>query len=137
MTQMPPDLSRPYSSDRERITDREDLLSYWYALKLLIDLASTPPDEWPTRKKNLVSSFASRSSMDPAARLQRWASLYHEELDLIGSIRDRIVQEGAIVTDPELLGATWLARQALAALGDISPNAVDQAWVRYVIAEAS
>jgi hypothetical protein len=133
---MPPDLSKPYDTEQDRATDRENLITYWVALKPLIDLADMPAGEWPERARDLLASFASHSrNKDPAARLRRWASLYAEELGLIEDVRDRIGRAG-IVTDPELLGATWLARQVLATLADIDPSEIDPAWVRTVAGQA-
>jgi hypothetical protein len=63
--------------------------------------------------------------MDPAVRLTRWSSLYAEEIALIRDTRKRVVH-GEIITDPELLGATWLARQVLATLAGILPGQVDE-----------
>ena len=137
MTQMPPDLSRPYDSDRDRMADRASLTAYWYALEPLVALASVPFDQWPEQARNLIASFSVGSqTTDPADRLRRWSSLYAEEIALIRDARNRVVH-GEIITDPELLGATWLARQVLATLTGIPPGQVDEAWVRSVAAQAT
>lgn len=137
MTQMPPDLSRPYDSDRDRMADRASLTAYWYAIEPLLTLASAPSGEWPEQARNLVASFSAGSrTTDPADRLRRWSSLYAEEIALIRDARKRVVH-GEIITDPELLGATWLARQVLATLAGIPPGQVDEDWVRSVAAQAA
>jgi hypothetical protein len=137
MTQMPPDLSRPYDSDRDRMADRASLTAYWYALEPLVTLASVPSGQWPNQARNLIASFSAGSlATDPADRLRRWSSLYAEEIALIRDARNRVVH-GEIITDPELLGATWLARQVLATLAGIPPGQVDDAWVRSVAAQAT
>jgi hypothetical protein len=137
VTQTPPDLSRPYDSDRDRMADRANLAAYWYALEPLVILASVPSDDWPERARSLIASFsAANRTADPADRLRRWSSLYGEEIALIRDARNRVVH-GEIITDPELLGATWLARQVLATLAGIPPGQIDQDWVRSVAAQAT
>lgn len=137
MTQMPPDLSKPYDSDRDRMKDVASLTAYWHALEPLVSLTSVPSDEWPEQARNLIASFSAGSRItDPAVRLRRWSSLYAEEIALIRDARNRVVHR-EIITDPELLGATWLARQVLATLAGIPPGQVNEDWVRSVAAQAT
>lgn len=142
MTPTPPDLGRPYGSAHDRAADAENLIVYWYALEALIALASVPPQRWSRAQAGLVDGFSQgggdqRLTADAQAeRLRRWTVLYREELDLIRDVRNRIVRAD-IVTDPELLGATWLARQVLATVAGAQPGEVDQGWARALAARAS
>jgi hypothetical protein len=137
MTQTPPDLGQPYDSDRDRIADRDNLIYYWFALEPLVRLAEEPESQWPEPAMGLIEQFSTGSRIDDsAARLRRWASLYEDEINLIRDTRNRVVH-GEIVTDPELLGATWLAQQILATLAGIDPARVDRAWARSVAGRAS
>jgi hypothetical protein len=136
MTSTPPDLGRPYGSDRDRAADRENLIAYWYGIESLIALTSIPSDEWTPVQSALVAEFSKEGTGEPPAnRLRRWASLYREELALVRDVRNRIVR-GEIVTDPELLGATWMGRQLLATVAGVQPNQVDTSWVRSLVAQA-
>ena len=142
MTPTPPDLGRPYGSAQERAADAENLIVYWYALEALIALARIPHQNWSGAQAALVDGFShgggeQRLMPDAQAeRLRRWTALYREELDLIRDVRNRIVRAD-IVTDPELVGATWLARQVLATVAGARPGEVDQVWARAVAARAS
>jgi hypothetical protein len=133
MTQTP-DLSRPYGSDAERRADRDKLVSYWQVLEPLIDLAKLSPDQWSEWQEYFAAKVLPQASKERSGqRLTRWASLYGEELELIKGVRKKVVG-GDIVTDPELLGATWLARQVIATVAGIEPSQVDQRWIRSVSA---
>lgn len=142
MPPTPPNLSEPYGSPLERASDAENLVVYWFALEALITLARVPPGNWSGTQAALVMEFPpaggeSGQTLDARARrLRRWASLYQEELELIHVVRNRLVH-GDIVTDPELLGATWLARQVLATVAGAQPGEIDQGWGRSVAARAS
>jgi hypothetical protein len=133
MTQTP-DLSRPYGSDAERGEDRDKLVSYWQVLEPLLGLASLSAGEWSESQEYLAAKVLPQGSKERSGqRVMRWASLYREELDLIRNVRNKVVR-GDIVTDPELLGATWLARQVIATVAGIEPTQVDQTWIRSVTA---
>jgi len=120
-TPTPPDLSKPYRSEAEREEDIERLIACWRALESLIKLSELPPDEWSQAQSELVGAFPPASQGVPvppavqAERLRRCASLFGAELRLINRTRDRLVRQ-EIVTDAELVGNTWLARQVLAAI---------------------
>ena len=141
MPPTPPDLSRPYGSPRERAADAENLVAYWYALEALVALSRLQPDDWSSTQAALMRDFppgggdTGQTSDARARRMRRWASLYSEELELIQVVRNRLVH-GDIVTDPELLGATWLARQVLATVSGTQTGEIDQVWARSVAARA-
>jgi hypothetical protein len=132
----PPDLGSPYGSEQQRAADRENLQLYWLGLELLRALADRPSASWSQAQRSLLPGFTRGGTEHPAERLKRWVSLYREELDLIDSVRDRLAH-GRPVTDPELLAATWLARQALATAAGVSPGEVDQRWVQAMLARAA
>jgi hypothetical protein len=133
-------MSRPYGSPTERAADRENLLAYWPAIEALIALAELPPARWSDTQAELVDGFlpgrGARLTRDAqAARLGRWATLYRDEIGLIRDVRYRALHED--VTDPELLGATWLARQVLATVAGVQPGEVNQRWARSIAGQAS
>lgn len=119
---MPPDLGKPYSTEAERAADRERLLAYWYGVDSLVQLAGRPAARWSPEQLQL---FESRDSQEhPAHRLQRWRSLYEEEISAIRDVRNRLVHTGRI-SDPELRGATWLARSIISTALGILPGEVE------------
>jgi hypothetical protein len=121
MPPTPPDLSRPYRSDADREKDMERLLVCWDALDRLIALSKVEPGRWSTSQAELVSEFPPAKedvAVPPdkqAQRLRRCTRLFEDELSLIERTRNRVAHH-ELVTDPELLGNTWLARQVLAAI---------------------
>lgn len=136
MTQMPPDLGKPYSSEEERAADREALLIYWYGVELLTNLADQPAAQWsPEQVQLFPSSVQGGPPEHPQQRLQRWLTLYGEEINLIRGVRNRLVH-GGVVTDPELRGATYLGRQVLSTATGVIPNEVSQGWVRSLVGRA-
>jgi hypothetical protein len=121
MPPTPPDLSRPYRSDADRAKDQDRLIVCWEALDALMTLSEVEPGHWTDSQEELVSTFPPAKEgvvVPPAAqadRLRRCTRLFADELSLIERTRDRLVHQD-LVTDPELLGNTWLARQVLAAI---------------------
>lgn len=130
---MPPDLGKPYSSEAERAADREALIAYWYGIQALTDLAGKPASQWTPTETNLFPrSVPGGHPEHPQQRLQRWVDLYSDEIKIIRDIRNRLVHgpRTPIMTDPELRGAAWLARQILStALGKL-PSEVEPRWVQ-------
>jgi hypothetical protein len=130
---MPPDLGEPYSSEAERAADREALIVYWYAIASLTDLAEKPASQWTPQEASLFpSSVPGGPPEHPEQRLRRWLTLYTDEINVIRDVRNRLVHSsaGRMVTDPELRGATWLARQILSTAMGVLPSEVEPSWVR-------
>lgn len=119
---MPPDLGKPYSTEAERAADRERLLAYWYGVDSLVQLAGRSASRWSPEQLELFQSSGSQE--DPARRLQRWRSLYEEEVSAIRDVRNRLVHTGR-VTDPELRGATWLARSIISTAMGVLPSEIE------------
>src|SRR5579863_4755815 len=120
-TPTPPDLSRPYLSAAERARDVKRLLACWSALEALIELSSVPPEDWSPSQTELAGTFPPADQgvpVPPAAqaeRLRRSARLFEDELRLIKRTQNRLMRQD-VVTDAELVGNTWLARQVLGAI---------------------
>ena len=74
----------------------------------------------------------------PQQRLRRWVDVYSDEINIIKEIRNRLVHEsdlrGAAVTDPEIRGAAWLARQIIATVMGVLPSEVNPRWVKAFLA---
>jgi hypothetical protein len=138
---MPPDLGKPYSSEVERAADREALLIYWYGVELLTNLANQPAAQWsPEQAQLFPSSVHGGPPEHPHQRLQRWLTLYGDEIGLIRGVRNRLVhgrlEHGGVVTDPELRAAAWLARQVLSTATGVLPSEVTASWVRALVGRA-
>jgi len=122
-----PDLSRPYREDADRAKDKERLIACWDALEALIALSKEAPGVWSESQAELVGTFppSKPDVVVPRAaqadRLRRCVSLFEDELSLIRRTRNRLVHQEP-VTDPELLGTTWLARQVLGAITGDDPG---------------
>lgn len=125
MSQSPPDLGKPYGTEAERAVDREALIVYWYGIEALTHLAEMPPSRWSTEQARLFpSSVPGGPPEHPEQRLQRWLTLYGDEISIIRDIRNRLVHIGR-VTDPELRGATWLAKTIISTAMGILPSEVE------------
>ena len=122
---MLPDLGKPYSSEAERAADREALIAYWYGIEALTHLAELPPPQWSAEQVALFPASVPNGPLEhPGQRLLRWVRLYSEEVSIIRDVRTRLLHTGK-VTDPELRGATWLARVIIStALGTL-PSQVE------------
>ena len=137
MSLTPPDLGRPYSTEADRAADREGLLSYWDAIKVLTKLASQPASEWSPQQESLFPrSVQSGPPEPPQQRLQRWISLYRDEIEIIRNVRNRLVHEGT-VTDPELRGASYLARHIISTVMGVQPSQADPEWAFRKLAPAA
>jgi hypothetical protein len=98
-------------------------------------LADFPPDQWTTGRVKLLPGSATSSIREhPSQRLDRWLSLYSEEIQVVRAARNRIVHAG-ILDDPQLRGTEQIARVILATLFDKSPSEIDKNWLRLKIDE--
>jgi hypothetical protein len=130
---MPPDLSKPYVTEEDRARDREALLVYKSLIEVLTRLADRPANSWSEDQIRLFpGSVPGGPSEHPLSRLQRWMTVYGDEINIIRDVRNRTVHSG-IVTDPELRGTAWLARQIISTLFDMQPSQVSPIWVQQVI----
>lgn len=119
---MPPDLGKPYSSEAERGADREALVVYWYGIESLVYLAELPASRWsPEQMRMFPSSVPGGPAEHPQQRLHRWLTLYRDEVSIIRDIRNRLLHARNI-TDPELRGATWLARSIISTAMGVLPS---------------
>jgi hypothetical protein len=134
---VPPDLGKPYTSEDKRASDREALIIYWYGIDSLVHLAEKPASRWTPQEVSLFpSSVPGGPPEHPENRLRRWLTLYTDEINIIRDVRNRLVHASrmVIVTDPELRGATWLARQVLSTAMGTLPSQVEPDWVRTTLA---
>jgi hypothetical protein len=133
---MTPDLSQPYSTRQEREEAREALVYDWRLIELLMSLADFSADQWTPGRVNLlpVSPVGRGYREHPLQRLERWLSLYGDEIKALREVRNRIVHAQAL-SDPELRGADFIARVILATLFERLPTDIDRDWVKAKIAE--
>lgn len=136
MSLEPPDIGEPYRTEAERAHARETLVLYWFALESLTRLARKPSDEWTSNQMDLFpSSVPGGPPEPPQNRLARWASLFSDEIRIVGDIRNKLVH-GGILADAELRGANFLARNVIATATGMEPSQAEAA-ARKVIAMAS
>jgi hypothetical protein len=134
---MPPDLSKPYVTEEDRARDREALLFYEMLIEAITRLADRPDSSWSEDQRSLFpGSVPGGPAEHPLSRLQRWITIYGDEIKIIRDVRNRIVHSG-IVADPEIRGAAWLARQIISTLFDLQPSQVNPIWARQVAAKAA
>jgi len=132
---MTPDLNRPYSTPKEREEAREIIVSCWRLIELLMRLADFPADQWTADRVRLLPGSAAGSIREhPSQRLDRWLSLYSEEIQVVRAARNRIVH-GGVLDDPQLRGTEQIARVILATLFDKLPSEIDKNWLRSKIEE--
>lgn len=139
LTETPPDLGKPYTSRAERAADIEALLAFWNLIETLTELAGKPDALWTQLERELFSRTGSIGYREPPQqRLRRWVDVYSDEINIIREIRNRLVHEsdlrGAAVTDPEIRGAAWLARQIIATVMGVLPSEVNPRWVKAFLA---
>jgi hypothetical protein len=130
---MPPDLGKPYASEAQRAADIEALLTFWNLIETLAELGQEPDARWTKPDRQLFSKFGSIGFQEaPQQRLRRWVNVYSDEIQVIKAVRDRLVHgprtRGTAVTDPEIRGAAWLAKQILATVTGVLPSEVNPQW---------
>jgi hypothetical protein len=137
LNRQPPDLSQPYGTKRERDADREAVLVlYWYAIDQLTRLAEQPANQWsPEQAALFPGSVPSGPPEPPQHRLQRWLTVYGDEIRTVKDIRNKLVHLQP-VADSELRGAVYLARHVIASAVGVPPSGADSA-ARRVLALAS
>jgi hypothetical protein len=127
---MTPDLNQPYRTPREREEAREVIVSSWRLIELLMRLADFSPDQWTAdRVRLLPGSPAGNIREHPSQRLDRWLSLYSEEIQVVRAARNLIVHAEDL-DDPQLRGTEQIARVILATLFDKLPSEIDKNWLR-------
>lgn len=131
MSLTPPDLGKPYSTEAERAADREAILLYWDAIKVLTKLANQPASEWTPQQASLFPS-----TEIPQQRLQRWLNAYRDEIDICHDVRSRLVH-GGTVTDPELRGAAYLARRVISTVMGVPSSQAEPEWAFSKLAPAA
>jgi len=136
LSHQPPDLSQPYGSESERFADRDALVFYWYAIERLIRLAEQPTDQWsPDQVSLFPPSVPDGPPEPPQQRLQRWLTVYGDEIRTVRDLRNRLLHLGP-VADSEIRGALYLARNVVASAVGALPSEAESAAGR-VLALAS
>jgi hypothetical protein len=126
LTIQPPDLSRPYNTETERVVARETLLTYWQVVELLMKLVQQPADQWSPEQISLFPpSVPGGPPEHPEQRLERWFSLYNDEINILRDIRNAVVH-GVPVADSELRGALYLARITISTALGVSPSRAER-----------
>jgi hypothetical protein len=129
---MPPDISVPYFSEEDRANAREAVILYSQLIEVLTRLANQAVSTWSADQEGL---FSASLRENPTRRLTRWVTTFSDEIKIIRDVRNRIVHVG-VVTDPELKGAEFLARQIISTLFDVQPSQVNPTWARRILARA-
>jgi hypothetical protein len=130
---MPPDISVPYATEADRANAREAVLLYSSLIEVLTHLADQTASSWSADQEVL---FPAGLRENPTHRLTRWIAAFSDEIKVIRDVRNRMVHAG-VVTDPELRGAEWLARQIISTLFDMQPSQVNPIWARQTLAKAA
>lgn len=110
----PPELDRPFTSERDRADAMARFLRAFNELEFLGDFAGLDTLPAHVRSHMSASSLAPGDSIEH--RLRRWSNLFSDEITALRDARNRMVH-GIAVSDAELKGADWLARQLLRMVG--------------------
>jgi hypothetical protein len=125
---IPPYLTKPYSSARERSYATVVILRYWQLIEQLRKLVDFQPDNWPAGLKSLFPpSVPDGPPEHPQQRLERWFAVYGDEIRILQKIRDQLAH-AVDVSDVDLRGADYVARVILAALFGMLPSRVNEDW---------
>ena len=130
---MPPDISVPYFTEEDRANAREAVILYSSLIEVLTRLADQTASTWSADQ---VVLFPAGLRENPTHRLTRWVTAFSDEIKIIRDVRNRMVHVG-VVTDPELKGAEFLARQIISTLFDMQPSQVNPTWARRTLARAA
>jgi hypothetical protein len=109
----PPELDRPFTTERERTEALSTFLDACIALQTWLDTARANVSMSPDQRQ--ILSMRLESGDSPEQKLGRWANLFDDELKATLDVRNRIVH-GMAVPDRDLRGCTWLARRLLSYL---------------------
>lgn len=132
---MTPDINQPYGTPRQRDEARETIVSSWRLIELLMALADLRPDQWtPARARLLPADPAGSAREHPSQRLDRWLSLYAEEIRVVRAARNQIVHAD-VLDDPQLRATEQIARVILATLFNKMPSDISRNWLRLRIDE--
>jgi hypothetical protein len=128
MNEPVPNLSRPYPTVIERAYATVVLLRYWQLIEQLTKLVDLQPENWPATLQSLFPpSVPGGPREHPQQRLERWFTVYADEIKILRTIRNELVHT-VDVSDVDLRGADYVARVILAALFNAMPSQVDDAW---------
>jgi hypothetical protein len=106
----PPDLDLPFNDDRERATVLARFLGLCIELESWHEYAMIPELLTPARRR--VVKASTQLGDTPEQILARWIANFRDELEAAFDSRNRVVH-GLRLSDRELRGAEWLARQLL------------------------
>jgi hypothetical protein len=127
---MRPDLNKPYSTRQEREESREAIINYWRLIEFMMSLADVPADKWNAGMRGLLpDSVPGGPTEHPLQRLERWLSLYNEEVQILRDVRNRIIH-AIPLEDVDIRGAEWVARVILATLFGTNPSQINKNWAR-------
>jgi hypothetical protein len=130
LSQMPPDINVPYFTEEDRENAREAVLLYFRLIEVLARLADQTSRPW---SPDQVALFPAGLSENPSRRLARWLTTFGDEIKIIRDVRNQIVRVG-VITDLDLKGAEFLARQIISTLFDMQPSQVNPTWARKALA---
>jgi len=128
MNEPSPDLTKPYSTVRERAYAKLVFLRYWQLIEQLMKLVDMPPVAWPTQITSLFPpSVPNGPPEHPQPRLERWLAVYGDEIRTLRNVRNQLVH-AADVSDADLRVADFIARVILASLFDLAPSDITEHW---------
>lgn len=107
----PPELGQPYGSDVDRADEIVRLIHFDVSLEQLHALSrKTYPEMHASPLWQLLVNAQLERGDTVEARLQRWGSLFAEELASVHEARNRVVYSIPI-SDRDLRTAVWLASE--------------------------
>lgn len=110
----PPDLAARFADDSERGRALADVLHASNEIETWLQYAADPTSLPADARASLEADLAAGDA--PELKLQRWRSLFADEIRAVLDARNRIVH-GIRLTDAEIRGASWLARRLLLLIG--------------------
>jgi hypothetical protein len=118
---LPPELTRPFPSDTERLSARRLVAQRDRTLQTIEELSNRPDSQWSSSELAAFPHTTNGVADPPKQRVARWANLFAEELAEV----HRLVVGNRQLSDLELQETLYLAGRLLATVSDWSLDEID------------
>jgi hypothetical protein len=118
---LPPDLTRPFANEMERLAARGIVVQRDLTLRAIEQLASRSDEQWSSAELDAFPHTTNGVADPPKQRVSRWAHLFAEELAEV----HRLVAGSRQLSDIELQETLYLAGRLLATVSDWPIDEID------------